>query len=257
LYVLGTTTVESHRIGTIGVEASADGTTGLLVADGSAAQIAVAGDELIVTEKSGAVARVPLRKGAVSGAPPMRCQLMYRIATARPSDLPQLPAIELAAATLLAGYAPASVLVETTTQVALEAAQRRGRLWVALADGVPVGFAHVEVLERDTAHLEEIDVHPEHGRRGLGRRLVIAVCRWAAANGYWWVTLTTFRDVPWNMPFYARLGFEEIPPEQLSPALLCVIEDETLRGLDPRRRVVMRRSCLLAAPADGHAEHTS
>jgi GNAT superfamily N-acetyltransferase len=181
---------------------------------------------------------------------------MYRIAMARLSDVPLLPAIELAAATLLAGHAPASVLAETTGQADLEDAQQRGHLWVALADDVPVGFAHIEVLAPGIAHLEEIDVHPEHGRRGLGRRLVLAVCEWAGTNGYSWVTLTTFRDVPWNMPFYARLGFEEIPAKQLSPALLSVIEDESRRGLDPRRRVAMRRPCALKAPADHRAEHT-
>ena len=69
LYVLGTTTVESHRIGPDGVEAQADGTAGLLIADGSAAQVGVAGDELIVTEKSGAIERVQLREGAVFGTP--------------------------------------------------------------------------------------------------------------------------------------------------------------------------------------------
>ena len=169
---------------------------------------------------------------------------MYKITAARPRDLPLLPAIEVAAATLLAGHAPASVLTETTSQADLEEAQRRGRLWVALAEDVPVGFAHIEVLEPTVAHLEEIDVHPDHGQRGVGTELVFSVCRWAAANGYSCVTLTTFRDVPWNMPFYARLGFEEIPPAELSAALLSVIEDETRRGLDPSRRVAMRRPCV-------------
>lgn len=69
LYVLGTTTVESHRIGGDGVEAAADGTAGLLAADGSAAQVGVVGDELIVTEKSGTIERVQLREGAVFGTP--------------------------------------------------------------------------------------------------------------------------------------------------------------------------------------------
>ena len=169
---------------------------------------------------------------------------MYKIAAARPRDLPLLPAIEVAAATLLAGHAPASVLTETTSQADLEDAQQRGHLWVALAEDVPVGFAHIEVLEPAVVHLEEIDVHPDHGRRGVGTELVFSVCRWAAANGYSCVTLTTFRDVPWNMPFYTRLGFEEIPPEELGPALLSVIEDETRRGLDLSRRVAMRRPCV-------------
>ena len=167
----------------------------------------------------------------------------YTIIEARPDDLPLLPAIELAAARVLAGHAPESVLTTTTDHEVLKEAQRNGRLWVALADDVPVGFAHVAVIEPTGAHLEEIDVHPEHSRRGLGRRLVLAVCAWAATAGHREVTLTTFRDLPWNMPFYARLGFEVIPIEELSPALRTVIENETRRGLDSTRRVAMRRAC--------------
>ena len=120
-------------------------------------------------------------------------------------------------------------------------AQREGRLWVALAGDVPVGFALLEAIEPEAAHLEEIDVHPDHGRRGLGAALIRAVCQWAAANGRGAVTLTTFRDVAWNAPFYARLGFEIVAPAHLSPPLRAVVEDETRRGLDPARRVVMRR----------------
>lgn len=136
------------------------------------------------------------------------------------------------------------MLNETTSREDLLEAQRDGRLWVALGDDdVPVGFAHVEVLEPSVAHLEEIDVHPDHGQRGLGTRLVMAICAWAATAGYRSMTLTTFRDVPWNMPFYAKLGFEVVPPHDLGLALQAVVRDETRRGLDPTRRVVMRRRC--------------
>jgi GNAT superfamily N-acetyltransferase len=167
----------------------------------------------------------------------------YRIAMARPSDLPLVPAIELAAAKLLTGHAPESVLTETSSQEELSDALWRGHLWVALAGDAPVGFAHVDILESGVAHLEEIDVYPEHGRRGLGRRLVTAVCEWAAAAGYGSITLTTFRDIPWNMPFYARIGFEVVPPDELTPALRLVVDGEARRGFDPTRRVVMRRWC--------------
>jgi N-acetylglutamate synthase-like GNAT family acetyltransferase len=172
----------------------------------------------------------------------------YTISKARPQDLGRLPAIELAAARLLAGHAPESVLNETTNQDVLKKAQREGHLWVALLDDVVVGFAHVRVIERDAAHLEEIDVDPQHGRQGLGTRLVLHVCDWAAGNGYESVTLTTFRDVQWNMPFYARLGFETVPNAQLTPSLRSVVEDETRRGLDPTRRVAMRRVSRHARP---------
>jgi GNAT superfamily N-acetyltransferase len=165
----------------------------------------------------------------------------YQIAAARSDHLPLLAAVELAAARLLSGHAPESVLAETTSREELEDAQRRGHLWVALAKDVPVGFAHVKVLEPGVAHLDELDVHPDHGRRGLGKGLVMAVCEWAASAGYRSVTLATFRDVPWNMPFYARLGFEVIASEDLTAALLAVVRDEARRGLDPTRRVMMRR----------------
>ena len=167
----------------------------------------------------------------------------YSVTVARPDDLSRLPAIELAAAKLLVGHAPESALAETTSTKDLDEAQRHGRLWVALADDRPVGFAHVKVLEPRVAHLEEIDVHPEHGRRRLGTQLVTTVCSWAAAEGYQFVTLTTFRDVAWNRPFYERLGFEVIPSSALSPALRAVVDDESQRGLDPDRRVVMRWAC--------------
>jgi GNAT superfamily N-acetyltransferase len=112
---------------------------------------------------------------------------------------------------------------------------------VALTDDVPVGFAQVEVIERGAVHLEEIDVHPDHCRKGLGTKLILHVCHWAGSNGYRAVTLTTFRDVPWNQPFYARLGFDDVPTERVSASLRAVVEDEARRGLDPSRRVVMKR----------------
>ena len=168
-------------------------------------------------------------------------QPLYKITCARPQDLQLLPAVELAAAGLLQGHAPESVLRETTGAQEFREAQPEGRLWVALARENPIGFAQVDVLGSHRVHLKEIDVHPDHGRQGLGTRLVVTVYEWAARCGYSEVTLTTFRDVPWNMPFYAGLGFEVIPASELSAELLHIVADETRRGLDPERRVVMRR----------------
>jgi GNAT superfamily N-acetyltransferase len=165
----------------------------------------------------------------------------YRIVAARPTDVALLPAIELAAARLFVGYAPESLLTQTTSENSLMRGHDDGHLWVALADDQPVGFALVDLIEPASAHLEELDVHPDHGRRGLGRRLVATVCDWAVSKGYSSVTLNTSRDVEWNMPFYARLGFEEVPVEQQSLELREVFDAETRRGLDASRRLVMRR----------------
>lgn len=69
LYVLGTTTVESHWLGQGHIEDAPDGVATLLAADGSAAQVGVVGEQLLLTEKSRNIESVRLRAGAVVGTP--------------------------------------------------------------------------------------------------------------------------------------------------------------------------------------------
>jgi GNAT superfamily N-acetyltransferase len=163
----------------------------------------------------------------------------YRIAMATPAQIEHLAAIELAAARLLVGYAPEHVLRDTTDPVVLRDAARQGRLWVASRDGEPVGFAHIEMLAPDLAHLEELDVHPAHGRQGVGTALVRTVCDWARRGGFDRLSLTTFRAPRWNLPFYSRLGFVEVPRRDWRIELERVVAQETARGLDPAARAVM------------------
>jgi GNAT superfamily N-acetyltransferase len=164
---------------------------------------------------------------------------VYSIGLARPEHLDALSGIELAAARMLPGHAPASVLQETTPRAEFERAQQEGRLWVAVVNETPVGFAHVEMLADGLPHLQEMDVAPDHGRRGIGTSLLRRVLARVAQAGHDQLTLTTFRDVPWNMPFYARVGFVEITRRDLRPALESIVRDEAERGLDRKRRVVM------------------
>jgi len=164
----------------------------------------------------------------------------YRIIEARERDLPFLPVIELAAARLLVGHASESVLTETTDLDHFRDAQASGRLWVALTAETPVGFVHISLLGSGAPHLEEIDVHPSHGRQGLGRRLVATACDWTSRNGHRSITLTTFREIPFNMRFYASCGFAEVRPADLDAELADIIANEARRGLAPERRVVMR-----------------
>lgn len=60
LYILGATTVESHRVFDFGVSPGIDGKAALLHADGSAAQVGVLYHQLIITEKSNAIETVNL-----------------------------------------------------------------------------------------------------------------------------------------------------------------------------------------------------
>lgn len=171
----------------------------------------------------------------------------YRVRTARADDVDALPAIERAAAALFREVGlDAPWLDETSDAAELLAAQRVGRLWVAV-DGAdaPVGFAVWGPVD-GTPHLEELDVHPAHGRRGLGAALLAAVARQAAAGGATGLTLSTFRDVPWNGPFYARHGFVRLAETELGPGLRARIAEERRRGLPMERRCVLRRA--LSAP---------
>jgi GNAT superfamily N-acetyltransferase len=170
----------------------------------------------------------------------------YTIRLSRRTELDRLPEIERQAALLFAGREAAlgllaSHLAAVSSLDALERASDDGRLWVAADDrDEPVGFALVTDLGL-FAHLEELDVLPAHGRQGLGGELIEAVCSWATTRGFSAVTLSTFRDVPWNAPAYARRGFDIVEPDDLPPELVRVVEAERKKGLATDRRVIMQR----------------
>ena len=84
-------------------------------------------------------------------------------------------------------------------------------LVVLVAGDPPVGLCRIDAIASG-AHLEQLSVHPDHGRRGVGRALLRAGCAWAAQHDYREVTLATYRDLPWNGPFYASEGFVEVGP---------------------------------------------
>lgn len=163
-----------------------------------------------------------------------------RIRLAVPDDLPRLPDIELAAAALFPeGDLPALLRLVSTPASALVAAQREGRLWVAEHGGEVVGFV---LASRNGAcgYLDEMDVHPDHGRRGIGRALVGTVQAWAQASGLRTLNLTTFAHLPWNAPFYASMGFRRPEDSELCPLLSEALAAQRAAGL--RQRVAMRRT---------------
>jgi GNAT superfamily N-acetyltransferase len=115
-----------------------------------------------------------------------------------------------------------------------------GRLLVAEVDGDVAGFLLLEVLDAG-AHVEEVAVHPDHEGGGLGSALLDAASAWAGERGMGTVTLTTFRDVAWNRPFYERRGFRVLADDEIGPGLRATREHEASIGLDPSIRVAMSR----------------
>ena len=151
----------------------------------------------------------------------------------RPDELALLPGLEAAADTLFdhlgVGPLPGPGTVE----------QFAAALVVLVAGDPPVGLCRIEGI--GGAHLEQLSVHPDQARRGIGRALLRAGVEWARANGYDQLTLVTYRDVPWNGPFYASEGFVEIGPADDWLVAHGLEAEEPVMG-EGGTRVVMARA---------------
>ena len=170
----------------------------------------------------------------------------YTIRLAELADIRSLAGVERQAARMFEGWTAATgltaeILDNVSSDQELNEARERGHLWVATCDGEIVGFAQAIVLD-GVVHLDEIDVVPAHMRKGVGSRLVETVCRWARSAGYPSVTLSTFRDVPWNRPFYESRGFHVVDARALAPQHRELVATEGSRGLRTDLRVVMERT---------------
>jgi GNAT superfamily N-acetyltransferase len=165
----------------------------------------------------------------------------HRIRLARLDEIPRIREIEDEAGLIFSGLG----IIDETLDVSfpLEDLIRlvgMGQVWVgSLEDDVPVGMVIASVRE-EAVYVEEMDVLPTHGRRGLGARLLATICTWAQAQGRA-VTLSTFRDVPWNGPFYRKHGFRDLQPTEWTPGMRAIREKEAQHGLRVEARVFMRR----------------
>lgn len=130
----------------------------------------------------------------------------------------------------------------------LESFVRAGHAWVAVdASGHPVGYLLSDVVD-GCAHIEQVSVAPAHARRGVGAALINHLDADAAAENRPALTLTTFRDVPWNAPYYARLGFVVLEPADRGPELRALMEREASSIPSDAARVAMRRPTRCSLP---------
>jgi GNAT superfamily N-acetyltransferase len=113
------------------------------------------------------------------------------------------------------------------------------RAWVAELDSNVVGYATASVVDGE-GHLDQVSVMGEAAGRGIGRALIELVCDWTRSREIGSITLTTYRDVAWNGPYYERLGFVVIE-EPLTIELAAIRRAEQAAGLDAWPRVAMRR----------------
>lgn len=156
------------------------------------------------------------------------------------ADIFRLQEIERSAATLFQDWpgidasALSSVISLTDHLRSIEE-----RLSLVLeADGQLVGFA-IGDMQGPDVYLRELDVARTHQKRGYGARLVESFIVAARARSARHIYLATFRSPPWNAPFYARLGFKEVPRADYLP-WMHELEASQAAFLDMSTRVFMR-----------------
>ena len=178
------------------------------------------------------------------------CEPVY-IRRASLSDSTRLQVIEKSAAQLyrntaypeLAGFDPVS------TQVYARHFKRDHAIFIASfrrhptrdeqeTRSIAAGFALTAPLE-DGLHLHELSVHADFQRQGLGSALLNQVIHHAKLHSYGFVSLTTYRDIGWNGPFYRKAGFVTVKPSEMNASLGQILNTEIHNGANSQTRCAM------------------
>jgi GNAT superfamily N-acetyltransferase len=157
-----------------------------------------------------------------------------------PEELERLQEIEVVAGRAFVDVGMPEIASDEPLPLhALEAYRSAGRSWIVEVEGGVVGYVLVDVVDGH-AHVEQVSVDPAFAGRRLGRDLLDHVAGWARARGDAAVTLTTFREVPWNAPYYERCGYRRLADHERGPELIALMAEEAAHGLDPADRVAMQ-----------------
>jgi ribosomal protein S18 acetylase RimI-like enzyme len=164
------------------------------------------------------------------------------IRPARTTELPALQAIERAAGRPFTDIGMPEIAQDDPPPLpVLAASEQAGLLWVAAGEAdEPVAYLMAMVVD-GCLHIEQVSVHPDSARRGIGRALIEHAAERASADDRPALTLTTFASVPWNAPYYLRRGFRILNEAELTPGLRAIRRHEAELGLDKWPRVCMHR----------------
>jgi GNAT superfamily N-acetyltransferase len=167
---------------------------------------------------------------------------MPRVRPPRRDELEALRALERDAGRVFATVGMPEIAADEPLSVAeLETFRAEGRAWVTVDDrDRPLAYLLSAVVD-GCAHISQVSVAPAHARRGLGAALIEHLADTALAEGRRALTLTTFRDVPWNAPYYRRLGFTVVEPAEQGPQLAALVAREAALIPGGAPRVAMRR----------------
>jgi predicted N-acetyltransferase YhbS len=126
----------------------------------------------------------------------------------------------------------------TSTEELMEFAEL-GRLLVARDASASIAAFLIWSPKDGAAYIEEVASDPSHAGQRLGAKLIDRLqddVQGRCAR----ITLATFRDVPCNAPYYARLGFVECAAAALGPDHEAAWHEQA-EFLDMSRRIFMSR----------------
>lgn len=167
----------------------------------------------------------------------------FSIVFAAEQDTQEFPAVERSAGELFRSIPSLAWIADDTVMSPAEHNRcLKNGLVLAARDerGSSVGFLTAEMFG-SCIHIWVIAVMHSAQGRGIGKRLIESAVSLGAAREMSAVTLTTFRNVPWNRPFYERVGFRVIEPLELDRRLRAVLQAEAEHGIPVDERCAMIR----------------
>lgn len=170
----------------------------------------------------------------------MRTQVRYRVG--RTQDVEAIQKVELAAGQRFLDVGMPEIAADGPPERrVLRDLIDREQLWVATtASGQVIGYCMAVAVDRD-AHIDQVSVHCDYARQGIGAKLVERACEWATNREATRISVFTFEHVPWNAPYYRRLGFEDLDIDNVGKELAAIWQAERLTDLANWVRIALAR----------------
>ncbi len=164
----------------------------------------------------------------------------FAIRLARTSDAEAFHLVEEDAAGLLREDPSLSGIPvpPSTSAQSYRAVIKKGQCLTAAIGDEVIGFAAAGRVGREL-HLHELSVARQHQGRRIGSTLLRALKIDAANSGVSAITLSTYREIPWNAPFYAKHGFVEVENFEGRSHLAQSLEDAVAIGIPRESRCAM------------------
>lgn len=126
----------------------------------------------------------------------------------------------------------------SSNRAEIEEAVRAKSIFVAEEASTLLGFIYLGMVD-DHGHILEVSVDYKMQGKGIGGKLMQKAELWAKHHDFHALSLTTFKHVPFNGPWYQSQGFTEIDPGASYPELDDIIKSERRSDLNQSERIAM------------------